>query len=33
MENNKNIYKFLFKNEEKRTSIIKEMEEHLNEII
>ena len=33
MKNNKNIYKFLFKNEEKRTSIIKEMEEHLNEII
>ena len=33
MENNKNIYKFLFKNEEKRTEIIKDMEVRLNEII
>ena len=33
MENNKTIYKFLFKNEEKRTTIIKDMEEYLNEVI
>ena len=33
MENNKIIYKFLFKNEEKRTTIIKDMEEYLNEVI
>ena len=29
--NNKYDYKFLFKNEEKRTTIIKEMEKYLNE--
>ena len=33
MENNKIINKFLFKNEEKRTTIIKDMEEYLNEVI
>ena len=33
MENNKNLYKFLFNNEEKRTTIIKEMEQYLNETI
>ena len=31
--NNTNDYKFLFKNEEKRTTIIKEMEKYLNENI
>ena len=33
MENNNNDYKFLFKNEEKRTTIIKEMEKYLNDNI
>ena len=33
MENNTNDYKFLFKNEEKRTTIIKEMEKYLNDNI
>ena len=33
MENTSNIYKFLFANEEKRTSIIKELEKYLNERI
>ena len=33
MENNNNDYKLLFKNEEKRTTIIKEMEKYLNESI
>ena len=31
MENASNDYKFLFKNEEKRTTIIKELENYLNE--
>ena len=31
--NNTNDYKFLFKNEEKRTTIIKEMEKYLNDNI
>ena len=33
MENASNDYKFLFKNEEKRTTIIKELENYLNERI
>ena len=33
MENYTNDYKFLFKNEEKRTTIIKEMEKYLNDNI
>lgn len=33
MVDNKKIYQFLFKNEDKRTSIMKEMEEYLNSAI
>ena len=33
MDNNKDNYKFLLENEEKRTIIIKEMEKYLNDNI